>query len=109
MKTTVSVYDFRDAFQRAGRQTHFSYDGLAILFDYLEEYEAGTGEEMELDVIALCCDFAEDDPRSIAENYGIDNKGMDDDETADAVRDYLENEGAYIGATESGDFVYRQI
>ena len=27
--------------------------------NYLEEYEESTGEELELDVIALCCDFTE--------------------------------------------------
>jgi hypothetical protein len=29
------------------------------LFDYLEEYEDSTGEELELDVIAICCEFTE--------------------------------------------------
>jgi hypothetical protein len=109
MKTTISLYDFRDAFQRMGRGNQFSYDGLEILFDYLEQYEEGTGEEVELDVIALCCDFAEEDPRGIAENYGIDNRGMSDDETSEAVREYLEEQGAYIGATDLGMIIYRKF
>lgn len=41
------------------RTTNFSYAGLNALFDYLAEYEEDTGEELELDVIALCCDFTE--------------------------------------------------
>jgi len=35
------------------RKTNFSYEGLEILFEYLEELEESTGEEIELDVIAL--------------------------------------------------------
>lgn len=109
MKTTISLYDFRDAFQRMGRGNQFSYDGLEILFDYLEQYEEGTGEEVELDVIALCCDFAEDDPKSIAQNYDLDINGLDDDEISEKVKDYLGDEGVYVGATDLGMIIYRQF
>ena len=59
MKQTINVYDFRDAFRNHQRADNFSYEGLTALFEYLEELEEDTGEEMELDVIALCCDFTE--------------------------------------------------
>jgi hypothetical protein len=59
MKQTVNSSDFHDAFERMGRGDQFSYEALDALFDYLEQYEEETGEEMELDVIALCCDFTE--------------------------------------------------
>jgi hypothetical protein len=61
MKQTITRGDFHDAFEKMGRKDNFSYDGLDALFEYLEDYEEGTGEEMELDVIALCCDFFEYD------------------------------------------------
>lgn len=71
MKQTVNVYDFRDAFQACNRADNFSYEGLTALFDYLEQYEEGTGEEYELDVIALCCDFTEwDSLEEFNEYYG---------------------------------------
>lgn len=109
MKTTISVYDFRDAFHKAGRGQQFSYDGLGILFEYLEEVEESCGEDFELDVIGLCCDFAESDWQSIAEDYRIDLDGLeDDDEREAAVLDYLADEGALIGNTKSG-IVYRQF
>jgi len=60
MKQSVSIYDFERAFKRCERE-NFSYDGLKALFEYLEEFEDGTGEEVELDVIALCCEYAEYD------------------------------------------------
>ena len=60
MKQSVNMYDFEREFKRFERN-NFSYDGLKALFGYLEEYEEGTGEEIELDVIALCCDYTEYD------------------------------------------------
>ncbi len=59
MKTTVYFNDFERAFTDAGRDSAFSYEGKRALFDYLEEYEEDTGEEIELDVVALCCEFTE--------------------------------------------------
>ena len=108
MIQTINLHDFRNAF-RSCRPENFSYDGLEILFDYLEQYEEDTGEQVELDVIALCCDFAEDSPESIAEYYSIDIAGLTDEETAEKVRDYLEENGAYVGATDLGMIVYRSF
>jgi hypothetical protein len=70
MITTVNLYDFREAF-RTTRPENFSYDGLAALFDYLEQLEEDLGEPMELDVIALCCDYTEyESLAEYQENYG---------------------------------------
>lgn len=59
MKQTVQKHDFLDAFRQFRRDDQFSQVGLCVLFDYLEEYEQSAGEELELDVIALCCDWSE--------------------------------------------------
>ena len=59
MKQTVNVHDFREAFGTYNRADTFSYEGLGALFYYLEELEEDIGEEMELDVVALCCDYSE--------------------------------------------------
>ena len=56
MKQTINFSQFRDEF-KAIRPTNFDGEGLKLLFAYLEEYEESTGEEVELDVIALCCDY----------------------------------------------------
>lgn len=106
MKITVSLYDFERAFADAGRKDQFSYEGLKALFEYLEDYEEQTGEEIEMDVIALCCDYYEDTPKTIAANYSINIEGMDEDEIADTVREYLEDNGAFVGEV-TGGFVYR--
>lgn len=52
---------FVDAFSQMGRGGQFSYQGLQALYDYLQDYTEQTGAEVELDVIALCCDYDEYD------------------------------------------------
>lgn len=105
MKTTVSRYDFERAFVDAGRKENFSYQGLALLFEYLEEYEESTGEEIELDAIALCCEYLENYADDIINDYRIDVDGLDEEEKLEAVRDYLNENTQLIGETSSG-FVY---
>ena len=108
MKQTVDFYDFQRAFEQC-RPDNFSRQGLGVLWDYLEQYEEDCGEELELDVVALCCDFSEDSWQNIADNYRIDLEDCeDDDEKEEAVREYLEDEGALVGAV-SGGFVYRDF
>lgn len=110
MKTTVSIYDFKEAFRKMGRQTQFSQDGLEILFEWLEELETCSGVEEELDVIAICCDFAEASHTEIARDYGIDLAKFNGDDTEEhnAVVNYLEDQGCFIGTTDLGMIVYRQ-
>ena len=59
MKQTINFTDFQRAFTDCNREGNFSYEALKALFYWLEELEEDTGEEIELDVIALCCEFTE--------------------------------------------------
>jgi hypothetical protein len=111
MKTTISLYDFRDAFYQANRGTQFSYDGLKVLFEYLEEYEDSTGSEVELDVIGLCCEFTEDTPDEIAENYGFtfSEDDDDDDEKRENLIEWLSDRTLVCGVTNEGSIVYQSF
>lgn len=60
MKTTVNFYQFQNWFEK-NRPNNFSYDGLIALWEMLGEYEDSTGEEIEFDPIALCCEYSEYD------------------------------------------------
>ena len=73
MKITVDIFDFERAFVAAGRNNNFSYEGKRALFDYLEELEDCTGEELELDVVAICCDFSEETLQDVLDNYGLED------------------------------------
>ena len=112
MKTTISIYDFRDAFHQCGRGDQFSYDGLRVLFEALEQYEDDTGSEVELDVIGLCCEYSEDTPEEIAENYGytFDEDENEDDETRqNAIIQFLNDRTWVCGVTDTGSIVYQQF
>jgi len=61
MKQTVSHNNFIDAFRAMDRVNNFGFDGLTALFKHLEEYEEETNEEIEFDVISLCCDYTQYD------------------------------------------------
>jgi hypothetical protein len=104
MKTTVYFSDFCDYFNKI-RPENFSYRGLRVLFDYLEE----TDDDFELDVIGLCCDFSESDYLTIAEQYDIElDHEMDEDYQKQQVIEHLEGEGAYVGDSIDG-VVYRNF
>ncbi len=62
---------FCDAFRNMDRKENFTYEGKRALFDYLEKIEEETGEKIELDVIALCCDYSEDLLEEVLENYSL--------------------------------------
>jgi len=97
MKQTVTKDHFRFMFRQI-RPDNFSYEGLGELFDYLEQIENDTGMEMELDVIAICCDFMEATPKEIAEYYNL-NIANDGNEMNN-VLDFLHDATIVVGTTE---------
>lgn len=103
MKTTVNVSQFRDAFRQCGRQDQFSYEALGLLFDYFEALEDSLGQEIELDPIAICCEYSEESPADIAWNYD------DAPYHADDAVDWLADRTSVIGTTKAGDIVYLQF
>jgi hypothetical protein len=71
MKATIHRHDFLRAFEDAGRGTQFSRVALFELFDYLEQLESDSGVEIELDVVAICCDYTESTYAELIEQYDI--------------------------------------
>ena len=86
----VNFSSFCDSFS-GSYEKNFSYEGKRALFDYLEEYEESTGESVELDPIALCCEYSEYASADEAASNYFEYEGMtfDDEggelETADEV------------------------
>ena len=72
MKKTLSAYDFVNEFEKSNRANQFTTQGLFRLYDYFEEYEVETGEDIELDIIAICCEYTESTLQQWAKDYGID-------------------------------------
>lgn len=109
MKQTVYLDDFRQAFKDAGRANHFSYDGLEVLFNCFEELDQGSGQETELDVIALCCEFEESYYLDVASNYEIDIEGLDEVEAREKVVQFVSDNTLYCGMTRDDDLVFAQF
>ena len=71
MKDTINKDQFISWFRSSDTyKNNFSYEGLSALFDYLEEMEESTGEELGFDPVALCCEYAEYDSwEQLEEDY----------------------------------------
>ncbi len=79
MKQTVNETAFIQAFIDMDRVNNFEVDGLRCLYEYLTDMEDDTGEEMELDVIMLCCDFDRwESLEDCASNYDVDLDVIED-------------------------------
>lgn len=103
MKQTIShASQFRDAFRAAGRQGQFSHEALGLLFDYLEDAHP----DYELDVIGLCCDYAESTPVEIFESHGIELNDEEKEDAIPAAMQYLEDRTSVVGLTSAGLIVY---
>lgn len=103
MKQTINSNEFAQAFRDYDRFGAWSYAGLTALFDFLEEMEQDTGEEMELDVIALDCEYSEwEDLEEWARGYFIESNyqsefhTLEDEELEDAIREYIHDNGQLI-------------
>lgn len=84
---------FKDAF-RSLRPDNFSYDGLSALYNYFTELSDDCGD-IELDVIAICCEFSEEPLVDVLENYGLDSL------------EQLQNETMVIAVLDNGSVVYQ--
>jgi len=84
MINTINEYDFIEAFKSHGREESYSYEGKIALFNYFEEMEESCETKIELDVIAICCEFTEyEDLNEIKETYN-------DIETIEDLYDYTQ-------------------
>jgi hypothetical protein len=102
MKKTVYLNDFINEFH-AIRPDNFSDEGLKALFSFFEEFE----DDIELDVIAICCDYSEASMQEIIDSFNIDidyerNIYMQ-------VMDFLDKNTCVIGDTSFGTIVFQNF
>ena len=69
MINIMNKYDFQNDFMKV-RPDQFSYKALQALWEHFEQYEEGTGDTIEFDPIAICCDYSEfQDIKEVQKNY----------------------------------------
>lgn len=78
IKQNASLHAIASMFDDMGRKDNFSLQALGAIMDYLEE----TSEDgsIDLDVIAICCDFTESSYEDVVADYSLESgKGFDFD------------------------------
>lgn len=79
MKITVTESMFIDAFARCGRENQFTTGARRALYDWYTQLEDDTGEEIELDPIGVCCEWAEyGSLDELRESYPEECEGCED-------------------------------
>ena len=73
----------------------WTWKAAKAIAEYLEEYEESTGEELELDVIAIRCDYNEyasalDCVKDCGYDAGLDSDDSEDDQERAAL-EYLQD------------------
>jgi hypothetical protein len=109
MYQRINFWQFCDAFRTHDRAEQFSYDAKRALFDYLEQLEEDTGAPIELDVIGLCCDYAESTADELIEEFGLDVSGCDDNQDRCAMAQELLEEHTTIVWQRGDRFLYQQF
>ena len=112
MKKTLNTSDIARAL-KSDENADWTWNGSKALAEYLEQMEEDTGEEMELDIVAIRCDFSEyESLESWASYYfrnqadAVDKLGLtlgmdgsideDSEEIDDLIRSYIQDHGQLI-------------
>ncbi|GHV47930.1 hypothetical protein FACS1894204_11810 [Synergistales bacterium] len=74
---TVDKHDFVKVFDDWNHSDNFSVAGRETLFDYLDELSEDCGTPLELDPIAICCDFGEYTKEELIQDYGEDDEDIE--------------------------------
>ena len=114
MKTTVTEFGFLEAFNSHNRSNNFTPEALRALFEFFEDMESG-GEEIELDVIAICCEFSQSSVQDIMSDYQIslDDLGLESDADIEdiqlALEGWLNNETIVVGSFDDHTICYGEF
>jgi predicted ArsR family transcriptional regulator len=101
----LRLSDFTNAFRNSDRADQFSYEAQTILFDYFEALEDDTGEQIVFDMIGICCEWAEDTPEELCDQYDIE-VCVSPENTMQNVLEYLNDHTQVAGVTDVGTIVY---
>lgn len=104
---TVSANDLYHLACRMDRGHNFGYDGWRAIGDYLESLSDDLSEDVEIDIISICCDYnmeesIEDVFMEFSHEHGIDLPTMEDwqelgdEEKLGTIKDYLQDNTALV-------------
>ncbi len=110
MKKTLNTNQIADAL-RNDQNANWSWAGARALAEYLEELEEETGTEMELDIVAIRCDYSEyEDAIVAAEDCGgWEYEGDGDDDREKAALSWLKDEKIIIRELDNGGVIIQNF
>ena len=107
---TLDKYSFVRAFEESSRKDQFSREALEAIFEYLEEYSDSTGENVEFDIVGICCEWAEMSWQDVAMSYDVDlSQCTDDDERIGEVELFLCDNTQFQALPDGESFVFVQF
>lgn len=79
-----------------------AWDCCKALADYLEQYEEDTGEAIELDPIALRCEFSPYTYAEVTENWQVDLSDCEtDEEIKEGILEFLSENTSFIEVNDN--------
>lgn len=115
---TLNASDLYNMACRMDRGHNFGYDGWLAIGDYLEQLSDDTGENIEVDIVEICCEYSM--AESVEEfynghkksmgysNYGIktddpsiDWEELEDEEKLEAIENYLQENTSIVTCQEN--------
>jgi hypothetical protein len=102
MYESVNLNGFVNAFNKI-RPDHFTPEALDLIYEFITTYEDDTNMEIELDVIAICCDFCEMTQTEVVEAYLIPEP------FENSIIRFLEDRTLLLGVTSSNTFVFQSF
>ena len=98
-----------------GRLDHFGYKGWHMLAEAMEQLSDDIGEDIEVDIIAWCCEYSHANNVDEAfedlqhyEGWNVEQEEwdeLDDDEKFEAVQEFL-NENTSLMVCEDGCIIW---
>ena len=92
MYISINKWQFIGEFLK-GPTSEFSYEGLCILYEYLND-----SEEVLLNVKQVCNDYAEDNETELRQRYEIEED----------IEQFLKKNNVFIGKTDK-TYIYKQF
>lgn len=106
---TINASDLYNMACRMDRGHNFGYNGWNAIGEYLDQLSDDMGEDVEIDIIGICCDYSMSE--SVSDwwkEYGVYSdidaeewEEMDEEEKLEAVSDYLQENTSVITCEEN--------
>ena len=105
----ISSCDLYHMACRMDRGHNFGYDGWLAIGDYLEQLGDDMGENIEVDIVGICCEYSmadsvDDAWHQVVKFGNIDSdewEEMDDEEKLKAIDNYLQENTSVVTCQEN--------